>query len=155
MARRKPKDPKETSLQEQGTLNPHPESVTDPLFDTDEFFDRRDLLQVKYEMLRRVRIEGEAVTHCAANFGFSRPAFYDAQAALEESGLAGLVPKKRGPHGPHKLTEEVMVFVEETRREEEGIILGKLIKRIKERFGVDVHRRSLERVLQRRKKKQK
>jgi transposase len=154
MVRRKPKDPKETSLHEQGTLNPKPDSVTDPLFDTDQFFDRRDLLQVKYEMLRRVQVEGESISHSAANFGLSRPAFYDAQAAFEARGLAGLVPKKRGPHGPHKLTEEVMDFVEETLREQEGITPEELIKKIKKRFGIDVHPRTLDKALRRRKKKQ-
>ena len=154
MARREPRDPKETSLHEEGTLNPHPENVTNPLFSTDRFFDRRDLLQVKYEMLRRVQIEGESVTHCAASFGFSRPAFYDAKAAFEEKGLAGLIPKKRGPHGPHKLTEEVMAFVEETRREQEDITPAELLKKIKERFSITVHPRTLDRALRRRKKKQ-
>lgn len=154
MARRKKKkDPKEDSLREGGTLNPDPESVTDPLFATEEFFDRRDLLQVKYEMLRRAHVDGEPVTHCAENFGFSRPAFYDAQAAFKARGLAGLIPKKRGPHGPHKLTKEVMEFVEEARREQKDITRGELIARIKERFGIDVHPRSLERALGRRKKK--
>ena len=154
MARRKPHDPKETSLQEQGTLNLNPESVTDPLFATEEFFDPRDLLQVKYEMLRRAQIEGESVTHCAADLGFSRPAFYDAQAAFGAAGLGGVIANHQDPRRPHKLTKEVMEFVEETRREHEGITRGELIERIKERFGIDVHPRSLERALRRRKKKQ-
>ena len=154
MARHKERDPKETSLREEGTLNPHPENVTNPLFSTDQFFDRRDLLQVKYEMLRRVLIEGESVAHGAASFGFSRPAFYDAKAAFEEKGLAGLIPKKRGPHGPHKLTEEVMAFVEETRREQEDISPAELIEQIKERFSITVHPQTLDRALRRRKKKQ-
>jgi len=35
-------------LRKQGTLNPRPREVTDPLFAKDSFFDPRDLVQVKY-----------------------------------------------------------------------------------------------------------
>ena len=61
----------------------------------------RDLLQVKYEMLRQVRVENQAVSHVAEAFGFSRPSFYLAQAGFAARGLAGLIPQKRGPrHAP-------------------------------------------------------
>lgn len=154
MGRRKKTDAKEDALRDHGTLNPHPERVEDSLFAAEEeFFDPRDLLQVKYEMLRQVQVEEKPVTHCAANFGFSRPAFYEALKAFKESGLAGLIPKKRGPHGPHKLTQEVMEFVDKTRHQDEAISAQELVERIKERFHIDVHPRSLERVLRRRKKK--
>jgi transposase len=152
MDRRKKADPKEDALREQGALNPRPELVDDPLFDASDFFDARDLVQVKYEMLRQAQVEGKPVTHCAANFGFSRPSFYEAQKAYETAGVAGLVPKKRGPHGPHKLTEELMEFVDEILLEEEATPL-ELVERISERFDINVHPRTLERALERRKKK--
>lgn len=59
-------------------------------------FDPRDLVQVKYEMLRRVSAEGHSVVQSAKAFGLSRPSFYQAQAALQREGLAGLLAKKRG-----------------------------------------------------------
>jgi hypothetical protein len=34
------------TLHQPGVLNPHPEAVTDPLFQTADFFDPQDLLQV-------------------------------------------------------------------------------------------------------------
>ena len=34
------------------TLNPHPGTVTDAVFEGEDFFDARDLVQVKYEMVR-------------------------------------------------------------------------------------------------------
>src|SRR5215813_11589861 len=91
------RDPKLRTLQQHGTVNPRPKAVRDELFLQDEFFDPRDLVQVKYEMLRRVRTDGKSVTDAATNFGFSRPSFYQAQSAFEQDGLAGLVPRKRGP----------------------------------------------------------
>ena len=80
-------------------LNPHPEQVTDPEFLASDFFDARDAVQVKYEMVRKVRAGGAPVTEAAAAFGYSRPAYYAAAAALESSGLEGLVPARPGPRG--------------------------------------------------------
>lgn len=146
-------DAKLRTLQQQGTLNRRPKSVRDELFRKDEFFDPRDLVQVKYEMLRRVRAEGKSVSDAAANFGFSRPSYYQAQSAFQQDGLAGLVPRKRGPKQAHKLTEEVLTFIGEVRQKEPFIRLPDLVKRIQERFGTKVHPRSIERGLLRHQKK--
>src|SRR5260370_25281770 len=94
-------DPKVTALRESRCLNPHPGQVTDPAFLSEEFFDARDAVQVKYEMVRRVTVDGAPVTATAA-------AYYQAAAALAESGLDGLVPAKPGPRGGHKLTGEIL-----------------------------------------------
>lgn len=147
------KDAKLRTLQQQGTLNPRPKDVRDELFLQDEFFDPRDLVQVKYEMLRRVQTEGKSVTDAAANFGFSRPSFYQALSAFEQDGLVGLVPHKRGPKQAHKLTEEVLTFIGEVRQKEPSVRLAELVKLIQERFGRKVHPRSIERSLLRRQKK--
>ena len=147
------KDPKLEALREQGTLNPRPREVTDPLFANDSFFDPRDLVQVKYEMLRRVQSESHSVTGAATAFGFSRPSFYQAQSAFEEGGLAGLVPHKRGPKQAHKLTDEVLAFIGETRQKDPSMRTTELVRLIQERFGTQVHPRSIERSLLRHPKK--
>src|SRR5690242_8534841 len=108
MPKQPPRDTKLETLRQQGSLNPRPSDVTDELFQTSEFFDARDLVQVKYEMLRRVEKERRSISEAAAEFGFSRPSFYQAQSAFEEGGLAGLVPHKRGPKEAHKLTRKIM-----------------------------------------------
>ena len=113
MVQGKDKDRKADALRGGGALNRHAERVSDARFAEGEFFDARDLVQVKYEMLRRVRAEGASVTEAAGAFGMSRFSFYQAQAAFEETGLRGLTPKKPGPRGRHKLTSEVMGFVQE------------------------------------------
>ncbi len=147
------KEPKLETLRQQGTLNPRSHSVTDELFLKDSFFDPRDLVQVKYEMLRRVEREGRSVSGAATSFGFSRPSFYQALAAFEPAGLAGLVPHKRGPKQAHKLTEQVMTFIAETRHREPSITTKELLPLIQQRFGIAVHPRSIERSLLRRQKK--
>jgi hypothetical protein len=141
------------TLRQQGVLNPHPEAVTDPLFQTGDFFDSLDMLQVKYEMLRRVEVEKAPVTEAAAAFGLSRPAFYQAQRAVAQQGLAGLIPRKRGPHGAHKLTPAILDFVLKQRAASPSLKIGELIMRIQQQFGVDVHRRTIERHLVQQEKK--
>lgn len=147
------RDPKVDALQRQGSLHPHPEQVTDPLFAATDFFDARDLVQVKYEMLRRVRAQGEPITESAAAFGFSRPSFYQAQAAFELGGLAGLLPKKRGPRGSHKLSAEIMEYLLKLLSDDPALRAPELAERVLARFGCKVHPRSVERALARQKKK--
>ena len=92
-------------MPEHGALHPRPHQVHDPLFQRSAFFDPRDLVLVKYEMLRRVRVEGQSVTQVAERFGFSRVAFYQAMAAFQKQGLVGLLPRRRGPKAASKLTD--------------------------------------------------
>lgn len=145
-------DPKIEALRRYGTLNTAPEGVKDDLF-ADEFFDVRDLVQVKYEMLRRTRVEGWPVARSAKAFGLSRPSFYAALGAFNSDGLAGLIPQKRGPRGAHKLDAEVMRFVTRARTDEPDVSVAVLLLRIKKRFKRTIHRRSLERALRRQEKK--
>ncbi|MCZ6602150.1 MAG: helix-turn-helix domain-containing protein [Planctomycetota bacterium] len=153
MPRRKAPDPKVQALREGGSLNPHPEQVQDELFQRDRFFDARDRVQVKYEMLRRVRVDGQPIRRVASDFGFSRPTYYQAQLAFEEGGLAALVPKKPGPRGGHKLDEEVLEFLAQRLQEEPDLRLAELVPLVQARFGRSVHPRSIERALKRRGKK--
>jgi len=141
------KHPKIRALVEEGTLNPAPEKVRDPKFRENEFFDPRDIVQVKYEMLRRVCVENSPVTDATEEYGVSRPTYYQTKASFEEAGVAGLVPKKRGPRGPHKLRGEVLTFVEQQLIEGEAIRARELAKRIRQKFGLAVHPRTIERAI--------
>jgi len=146
-------DTKTDALRRQSSLNPHPENVTDALFKGADFFDARDLVQVKYEMLRRVRTEQQPISETASAFGFSRPSFYQAQLAFELCGLSGLLPKKPGPRRSHKLSTEVVEFLEKLQQDDPSLRPADLAARVLERFGKKVHPRSVERALARSKKK--
>lgn len=152
MPKRKKEDPKLESLARTHTQNPHPEKVQDELFKSNEFFDPRDLMQVKYEMLRRVEEDGWSISRASSTFGFSRPSFYEAKSDFEHAGLSGFIPQRRGPKAAHKLSGEVVQFIENIRLQEK-ITTSELIGRIKERFGIDVHRRTVERAMNKAKKK--
>lgn len=152
MARHK-LDSKADSLRQRGCLHPHPDKVTDEVFASSEFFDPRDLLQVKYEMLRRVRLDGQTISATAERFGLSRPSFYQAQAAYEQGGLSALLPRKPGPHRAHKLSEEVVEAICKALEEDPKLGTGALASLVNERFGISVHPRSIERALARQEKK--
>ena len=153
MAKKPTRDPKTRALQQEASLYPHPEQVTDELFLTHEFFDPRDLVQVKYEMLRRVQSEGQAVSQSAAHFGSSRPSFYQAQAAFQQGGLPALMPQKRGPKNAHKLTTEVLAHVRQAQQEDPSLRPAALALLVKNQYGITVHPRSIERALTRSQKK--
>ena len=152
MAKLKKPDQKLMELKRTGTLNPYPAAVSDPLFRENPFFDRKDLLQVRYEMLRRHRVEGLSVVDVSAAFAVSRPTFYQAQAAFERAGLTGLMPRQRGPREGHKLSGAVIEHVRNLKLSAPGLTTIECIKAIKEQFGITVHRRSLERALRDKKK---
>jgi len=146
-----PDDPKVVALRSAGALHPHPESVQDEAFQHEAFFDRRDKVQVKYEMLRRHRIDKRPVTEVATSFGVSRQAFYTTDAAFDTQGIVGLVPRRKGPKRAHKCTDEILDFAEQWRAEpDESTSMAKAVER---RFGVSIHPRSLLRALARREKK--
>lgn len=144
---------KRQTLRRHGTLNPHPEAVSDPLFHNSDFFDSDDLVQVKYEMLRQVHIEKGSISESAHAFGFSRPSFYQAQAAFQQDGVVGLLPHKRGPQDGHKLTAEVMGFVTQQRSADSLLTPEQLAEAIQKRFRIQVHPRSIQRRLLRQKKR--
>lgn len=147
MATNNTKRLKAATLLEEGTLNPSPEKVTDPKFQEGEFFDPRDAVQVKYEMLRRVFAEDASITDAAREYGVSRPTYYQAKASLNKAGIAGLVPKKRGPRQRRKLHRDILAFIENQVAQGEPIRARQLSTAIQQKFKVKLHPRTIERAL--------
>ncbi len=147
-------DLKHETLRQYGVLYAAAEAIRDELFLSHEFFDPRDLVQVKYEMLRRVRIDAASVSQAARDFGFSRTAFYQALSLLEEQGLPGLIPKRPGPKQAHKLNDAVLEFIEQQRQgPDEAPRADVLAEMVLKEFNFSVHPRSIERALRRQEKK--
>ena len=146
-------DSKKAALRSAGVLHPNPNAIRDEMFVQGDFFDPNDLVQVKYEMLRRHREEQKTVVEVARAFGTSRQAFYSAKALFDSLGIPGLIPKRRGPRGAHKCTEEVLDFAEQWKDEypDEGTV--RLSEAIEQHFGIRINPRSIDRALVRRKKK--
>ncbi len=154
MSRRHPAsdDPKAAALRAVGALHPHPEAITDALFLRSGFFDRRDRVQVKYEMLRAHDVDDRPIAAVARAFGTSRQAVYAAAAAFRARGIPGLLPRPRGPKRAHKCTDEILDFAEQWQAAEVPSERS-VVDAISHRFGVTVHPRSLRRAFARRAKK--
>jgi transposase len=146
-----PEDRKHVSLRKSGTLNRDYQEVKDKLFKENLFFDAKDLVQVKYEMLRRVSREESSISEASKTFGFSRPSFYEAKDSFERDGLSGLIPKKPGPKKAHKLNNQIMDYIFDNGLEETKSADLKRI--VEDKFGTKVHSRSIERAISKRKKK--
>ena len=144
---RAPEDPKAAALRAAAALHPHPETVQDPAFASGPFFDARDRVQVKYEMLRRQQVDGQPVTAVAAAFGMSRQAFYTAQAAFATHGLPGLLPRPRGPQRRHKCTPAILAFARQWRGEHRSGAAAELAAAVRAAFGVTLHPRTVLRAL--------
>ena len=139
-------------LKKEGTLHPNPDKVRSDLLAKSPFFDANDLIQMKYEMLRSVSADRQPVAEAAHTFGLSRVAYYNTQKQYQKHGLAGLLPRRRGPKHPHKFTPEVMSFIDEQLTAAEGRPDWNLLsKQIEAGFGVKVHPRSVERAVKQKK----
>jgi len=135
---------RQDELLKNGSFNHRAETVTDTLFSQPGFFDAHDLVQVKYEMLRAVEIDRRDITGTANAFGFSRVSFYQIKKEFDENGIAGLIPKKRGPKGSRKISESDAQFAKN--------LVGthtkaQIVELLREERGVQISKRTLERQL--------
>ena len=136
-------------MRKNGSLNYRANSVSAEIFSNSGFFDAYDLIQVKYEMLRAVEKEHNDVSSTSVAFGFSRVSFYQIKKEFDENGIAGLMPRKRGPKGPRKLNSD---DIEYAKGLEKSHTKAQIVTRLKEERGIIISKRTLERQLSDKKK---
>ena len=128
---------KRQALAQVRTLHPAPDRVHAALFlQHPAFFDARDELQVKYEMLRAHFLDGRPVTTVCAAFGYSRQTFYLLRDRLAHGGLAGLRDARPGPVGPRTCTPAVVAFLHAQRADEPTLSIPTLVDRLERTHGV-------------------
>ncbi len=143
-----PRSPtKRQALKASGTFNPRADQVHTQLFEQSVFFDPEDILQLKYETLRALEKEDYSIAQAAREFGLSRPTIYHAQDQFAQGGLEGLLPRKRGPKSAHKLTAEVRQHLEQLRAAQPELDSTQLARRVRQRFKVKLHPRTIEKAL--------
>ena len=140
-------------LKRHGSLNATPEAIRAESFtEHPEFFDPEDKLQVRYEMLRAPSKGEMTVSQACRDFAVSRQTFYQVKRAFEAEGVAGLAEHKRGRKGPLKASVEVVEFLQSAKAEDPGRSGADLAAMVAERFGIQLHRRTAERLLRQKKK---
>lgn len=140
-------------LKKSSTFNPRASEVKDELFLKNVFFDPRDLVQVKYEMLRKVEKEDAEVKEAVHLFGMSRQYYYKIKTSFDREGVVGLLPEKRGPKHPFKLTDEIVGFINEMVKEEPSATNQQIAGKIEARFNVTVNPRTIQRMRKGQKKR--
>jgi len=138
---------KTDALIEAGTFNPDPGKVRDPKFRGSEFFDPHDAVQVKYEMLRRVFVDKLSVTQASDEYGVSRPTYYQTKANFDLAGVAGLVPARPGPRGPHKVDAKVLAFLRARLVPGAPLRARALSRLVHQELEIEIHPRTIERIL--------
>jgi transposase len=143
-----PPNPKKIeALRSFGALNRHPQKVRHPLFAEHDFFDPNDMVQLKYETVRAVEVDGRPIAQAALDFGLSRPTIYEAQENFRQDGIGGLLPQKRGPKKARKLTPEVRFYLDELVASEPDLKATALVQRVRRRFGIVLHPRTVEKAV--------
>ncbi len=142
-------------LKENGAFNPKASEVRDELFLKNCFFDPHDIVQVKYEMLRKVEKEQVEVKEAARLFGMSRPYYYRIKTAFDQKGITGLLPEKRGPKRPFKVTDEVVRFINEAVKADPSATNQQIADKIESSLAVTFHPRTIERIRKTQKKRKK
>lgn len=140
-------------LKESATFNPKASEVKDELFIKHDFFDPRDAVQVKYEMLRKVEKEKFEIKEAVHLFGMSRQYYYKIKDAFDQKGMAGLLPEKRGPKHPFKLTDDIVRFIDEIVKEDPSVTNQQITEKINDRFRFSIHPRTIERIRKGQKKR--
>ena len=132
-------------LKENGTYNKRHASVKKAAFIEDEFYDPRDIVQVKYEMLREANDSNRAISAVTEDFGFSRTAFYNIRESFEKDGITALLPDKPGPRQAHKLTEVLQEFIEGYVATFPNASATEITAAIQSEKGIQISKRTIER----------
>jgi transposase len=140
--------PKEDALKNNGSFNKRFKNVRAEVFQNEQFFDAKDLVQVKYEMLRSVAKDDSSVSKAADEFGFSRNAFYQINEAFNKDGLKALLPKKPGPTGPSKLRNDVSDFIDKCLTSQCRVNAKEIASKLLSELGIRIHPRTIERFIE-------
>ena len=138
---------KRSFLEEAGALHRHPERVRAEPFRRYRFFDPLDKVQVKYEMLRACAVDGLRVIAAAREFGVSRETYYSTLEAFTDYGVVGLADGKAGRPGPLKLTDEAVRWALALHRHHPELSGREIAEQMAQALGIEVHRRTIERLL--------
>ena len=139
---------KEDTLKKYGCFNQNHESVSASIFQSDPFFDKKDVVQVKYEMIRAASRDEGSITNISEAYGFSRKSYYQINESFKAGGLHALIPKKTGPKGPRKLKPEILEFVDAYLVDHKNAKAQEISDQLEANKGIKIHPRSVYRYLE-------
>lgn len=138
---------KEERLKESNTYNPKCDKVTACDFIENEVMDSRDLLQVRYEIVRAIEYDNKPVKEICSEFGVSASTARRYVRNLKEGGLIALVPEQKGPSGPTKLSKDAADFIDTYLKNNPKASGGKVHNALENRLHPGISKRTVERYL--------
>ena len=99
-------------------------------------------------MLRAHFVDQLPVANVCTAFGYSRQTFYVLRDRFVRRGIAGLRDGRPGPVAPTKCTPEVVAFLRAQRADDPHLATTTLMERLAREQGVQLHRRTVERLVQ-------
>ena len=130
-------------------LHQSPEQVRDERFlQEDGFFDPKDIVQVKYELLRTCQVEEVDVTAACARFGFSRTTYYKVYDAFLRGGIPALMGRPRGRPKPIKVNELVLGYLISEKAKNPRLPAAEMVAPLRQRYQVELSERMIQYVWQ-------
>lgn len=136
-------------LQRARCLHPAPERVHDERFQEEGgFFDPKDIVQVKYELLRSCEVEDGDVASACMRFGFSRTTYYKVYEAFLHGGIPSLMGRPRGRPQPIKLNEIVLGYLIAEKAKNPKLAASEMVAHVLRRYNVQISKRMIQHVWQ-------
>lgn len=136
-------------LQYARCLHPAPEQVHDERFqEQGGFFDPKDIVQVKYELLRLCQVEGSDVASACGRFGFSRTTYYKVYDAFVHGGIPALMGRPKGRPKPIKLNEIVLGYLIAEKAKNPKLAASQMVAYVMNRYNVQLSERMIQHVWQ-------
>ena len=129
------------------------DKVTEPRFLDSDLFDPKDLLQVRYEMVRSIKEGVITLDEVPSKYGVSAMTAKRCVSSLEKGGIIALVPERKGPKGPSSLDDESLRFIDSYIAEHPKASGRKVHDALEAEKHVGVSKRTVERYLSSKKAK--
>ena len=136
-------------LRQTRCLHLSPEKVLDERFQQEGgFFDSKDIVQVKYELLRACEVEGSDVASACTRFGFSRTTYYKVNDAFIQGGIPSLVGRPRGRPQPIKLNETILGYLIAEKAKNPKLTASETVTDVLTQYDVQISVRMIQHVWQ-------
>ena len=138
---------KEEHLRATQTFNTNYAKINDPIFQRSGIMDPRDLLLVRFELVRSLELDGKPIEEVCSQYGISPCTARRYVRDMKERGLIALVPEKRGPNGPSVMTDEIANYIDKYLTDHPKASAGKVYQSLVDAKKVTIGKRTVERYI--------
>ena len=144
---------KEAFLKANHTFNFRNDKVIASRFIESDLYASRDLLQVRYELVRSIEEGDIALDEVPDKYGVSSVTAKRYVRSFKEGGMIALVPEQKGPKGPSSLDDEALRFIDSYIAEHPKASGRKVHEALESERHLGISKRTVERYLSSKKAK--